>query len=197
MNFDNEYYLMERENNEHNPLFTMDDECTVGYDAFHGNYPVRLGENDHLIYTMKPPIPEQPQLADYLVTPRPIIDVKIKQILESITLSGCQYFPTSVRFDGKLHDNYYFWHIYLEIACLHMARSNTKQIGSRLTVRAISLDETILNHISESGCWVFRLAESTSRILVHESVVEKVMAINPTGIRFIRVDEWNIGSAFR
>ena len=158
---------------------------------------MKLADDDHLIFTMNPPFPDQPQLADYMGTPSPIIGEKIKQVLETITITGSQYFPASVRFGGKLHKNYYFWHIYLEIACLHMDRSEVKQRRASLSIRTISLDETILNRISESGRWVFRLAESTSRILVHERVVEKVMAIKPTGIRFIRVDQWNIGSAFR
>jgi len=105
MSLDTKYYVMEGENNEHYPSFTMDDECTVGYDAFHGNYPVELEEDDDLIYTMDVPIPEQPQLADYLITPRPIIDEKIKQVLASITLAASQYFPAKVRFDGKLYDH--------------------------------------------------------------------------------------------
>ncbi|NOY71219.1 MAG: hypothetical protein GXP14_02400 [Gammaproteobacteria bacterium] len=200
MSLDTEYYVLEGENNEHAPLFGTDGESTVGYSAFDSIYPVTLEKDDHLIFAMDAPIPEQPQLADYLETPDPIIDEKIKKVLDSITLAGSQYFPASVRFDGKLHDNYYFWNIYLEIACLHKERSKydwDKEDPDFYTVEAISLDEVILNRISESGRWVFRLRESTSRILVHESVVEKVMAIKPTGIRFICVDEWNIGSAFR
>jgi len=197
MSLDTEYYVLESENNEHYPILGIDPQCTVGYDTFHGAYPVRLEESDHVIFAMDAPVPEQPQLADYLVTPKPIIEEKIKQVLEAITIAGSQYFPASVRFEGKLHDNYYYWHIYLKITCLHMARSEVKQRRASLSIRTISLDETILNRISESGRWVFRLAESTSRILVHERVVEKVMAIKPTGIRFIRVDQWNIGSAFR
>jgi len=200
MTLDTEYYVLESENNEHYPLLGIDSESTVGKATFYRPEPVKLEDDDHLVFAMDAPIPEQPQLSSYLVTPCPVIDEKLKQVLESVMIAGSQYFPASVRFDGRLHDHYYFWHVYLEISCLHKERSEyewDEDDPDFYMVDKISLDETILNRISESGRWVFRLKESINRILVHESVVEKVMAINPTGIRFIRVDEWNIGKAFR
>jgi len=200
MSLDTEYYVMERENNEHYPILGMDSKSTVGGDTFDGSFPVKLQEDDHLIFAMDAPIPDKPQLADYLGTPDPVIDEKIKQVLESIIIAGSQYFPASVHFGGQRHDHYYFLHIYLEIACLHKERSEyewDEDDPDFYMVDKISLDEAIFNRISESGRWVFRLAEAYGRILVHEHVVEKVMTIKPSGIRFIRVDQWDVGSAFR
>jgi hypothetical protein len=43
---------------------------------------------------------------------------------------------------------------------------------------------------------VFYLAENGVEQLFHKSVEEAVMAVNPEGVRFINVKDWNMGSPF-
>ena len=63
-------------------------------------------------------------------------------------------------------------------------------------VESFSLDENVLDDIELKYRLVFKLEESTDIEIYHQSVVDKIMATNPKGVRFLRVDQWTIDSAF-
>lgn len=81
MNFDQEYYVLERENNEDHFLLTWDDATTVSVDFFSIVQPVELEKGQKVIFTMDRPKPETPVLADHHAFPDPAISKKIKEAL--------------------------------------------------------------------------------------------------------------------
>jgi hypothetical protein len=58
------------------------------------------------------------------------------------------------------------------------------------------LDTTTLSKIPLKDRLCFRLGELFTHQLFHKSIVEKITETNPTGIRFIKVEDYNVGSAF-
>jgi len=85
------------------------------------------------------------------------------------------------------------------IACIDR-QSSAVSLSRRDTVLSINklvLDEKVLQEIPLVRRRVFVLTESPSVYLFHQSVVEQVLALQPEGVRFIRVDPWNDGADFR
>jgi RPA family protein len=64
------------------------------------------------------------------------------------------------------------------------------------TIDKMVLDTKILSKIPLESRRIFRLGELYTQELYHESVVEKIMAVDPTGIRFVRVEDYHTGAAF-
>ena len=196
MSYDNQYYILERENNDNFPLLDWDDERnpTDGGELADVE-PIILNEPVNLI--LGEPIPAIPELVDYHYMPPNVFSDKVADVLNSMQLHKTQLFKSRINHNGKIISGYQIFHIYNEIQCMHMERSIYKQRTSSYAVEKLSLDEEILGEIDEALRLVFRLEEKSSKELYHEKVVNEIMKVNPVGLRFIRLDEWDIGSAFR
>ena len=60
---------------------------------------------------------------------------------------------------------------------------------------ALSLNEKVLDQVPLEERLVFRLEEDPT-FLFHESVVKALEGANLSGLGFIKVKDWNIGSEF-
>lgn len=78
-----------------------------------------------------------------------------------------------------------------------LSRFKLSPYGIALSLPRLVLDEKVLQEIPLERRQVFRLKESTSTHVFHQSVVEKVAALQPEGLRFIRVDKWSDSAAFQ
>ena len=63
-------------------------------------------------------------------------------------------------------------------------------------IDSLSLDENILDEIPEEERMIFGLKEKAAMILYHEKIVKALEAAEVTGVRFVKVKDWNVGSAF-
>ncbi len=120
------------------------------------------------------------------------------KVLEPLGIHRLQFVPADVQVKGATF-RYWYVHVFNEIACMDRQRSvfTLSPNGWVGDVERLVLDETVLAEIPIEKRLVFRLEEYTSSISSSSSIVEKVMAIKPEGLRFFRVDQWNDGSAFR
>ena len=196
MSFDNQYFILERENNDNYPLLEWDEVRNSLEDGIFADLEeLRIEEPINLV--LGEPVPDSPQLVDYHYLPPDVFSDKVAEIIREMALFKTQLFPARITHKDKVMEGYYIFHIFNEIECMHMERSIYKKRASSYAIEKLSLNEELLSKFEEKQRLVFRLEEKPSKKLYHQKVVDKIMKVNPVGLRFIRLDEWDIGSAFR
>jgi len=198
MNYDKEYYIIERENNDNYPILDWDEERNPegsSSSIFSFDEPIDdLGYIANLI--IADPVPEHPELVDYHYMPPDVFSEKSLSNIKDLNINTAQLIPAKIWLNNVKHEEYSIFHIYEEIDCMHIERSQYKEKAMMFFIEKLSLDESILDEIKLENRLVFMLGEEPSTKIYHQSIVDKIMATNPKGVRFIRIDEWNIGSAF-
>jgi hypothetical protein len=164
--------------------------------------PYPLDGIDKIEFRFWEPYPKNPNMADYLVRNGGdgVLSEKLYNILSSLNIEGLQLIPATITDprSNVVYERYYFPHIYNYIECLDRNESvYTLDVLDMIeTIDKMVLDTKILSKIPLESRRIFRLGELYTQELYHESVVEKIMAVNPTGIRFVRVEDYHTGSAF-
>ena len=187
-----EYYKVTISNTEDVPLISEDDDCPIYL------YKKVAIENPKLMqFKLAEPIPRKPVLADYLSTPSSVVSKKIFNVLEPLKIYGIQLLPAKIRGkDNKLVSGYWAIHIFNNIKCVDKKLSDCKIEDGLGYVNKIVLDKKVLKKIPLKERLIFRLEEDRAYQLFHASIVEKIMAVNPTGVKFTDIEKWNDGSYF-
>ena len=168
-----------------------------------GNYneifrpkPVDTGEKRILRFS--PPIPSKPQFGDYhyLAVHAPVISERLKKVLEALNIEEVQFLPTVIldKTDNE-HEGYYILHTYKEIRCLDKAKSKWEKGDfdeeSTSEIDKLVLDNEILDTIPLEKRLMFGLWENRTYLVFHQSVIEKILEISPTGIRVYPISEYD------
>jgi len=190
MSLSNDYFVLIRENNDDYPLVT--------WIVYHREFmlphpvssqpPVRLKVSD--------PVPRNPQFVDYHEGSIVIVSEKVKSTLDGI--HGVQLVPATLD-TSSVKLPYYILHVWKEIAAIDRPKSDCDfdDDGDMIRdVRSLTLSESVLWSIPLEERKVFLLPESTSTQLVHKTIVDKVLATNPVGLRFLPLASWNSNSSF-
>ena len=190
-NYNEEYYIIGMSNN--------------------GSYPHLDGENRGMEYYYKReaiekpkkmkfklgyPIPRKPKMVDYHPTPYTVISPKIQEIIESFNLKGVQLLPLVIKGkNDELYKDYKLIHIYNIIPALDKGKSDFKWVSNlniANPIRRLRLKEKVLDEISLDDRLLFRLEENTVFELYHKKIVDTIMATNPEGLQFTKVEDWHI-----
>ncbi|MEM9101625.1 MAG: DUF1629 domain-containing protein [Pseudomonadota bacterium] len=192
-----EYYVMGRENNDNHPLFSWDQNSG----KFGLGKPIETQEPVKL--RLGEPISPNFQWVDFHKLPDPVFSKRIMDVLAPMHLYGTQLIPAKVRNpNGGPFDeprDYWFMHVWNRIACLDKERSKirTNSRGNRIfAIDKLFLNEKTLEHVELKQRLVFELAEKLSVLLVHESVKDAILSVNPVGCRFFKASEWNTAIVF-
>lgn len=189
-----DYYVITISNEESIPLLTEDDE---GPRYFHKKMEI---ENPELMkFKIGLPIPKKPMMADYLSTPDSVISKNIYRVLEPLKIKGIQLIPAVVRDQkrDKLYEDYWAMHIINRIKCVDVDLSDCEiQKRTLAYVKKIVLDKKVLKEIPLEDRLIFRLEEDISYQLFHKSIVDAILSVTPTGVRFIAIEDYNDGSLF-
>jgi hypothetical protein len=163
------------------------------------NHP--LNNIDVVEFTLDEPYPTKPVMVDF--HDDGIIDVfseKVCQILFPLNIKGIQLVPAVISNpkNKDIYDHYYYLHIYNHINCLDTQNSDctVSRAGTVRLIRKMVLDITVLAKISLEERLIFRLGELYTHQLFHKSIVDKIMESKPSGIRFVKVEDYHLGSAF-
>lgn len=145
------------------------------------------------------PVPRNPIMVDHHELPQPVFSPRIKEALEPLNVHGVQFIPADVMVKAEDVRPYWIAYVYNWIACMDRQLSTFKMTshGLILSLPKLVLDEKVLQEIPLERRSVFRLKETPSTHVFHESMVEKVLALQPEGLRFIRVDRWSDSAAFQ
>lgn len=182
-----EYYIVLWSDDDDIPRLVENDDCP---EYLYAAKPIEKPEL--MQFDLGDPIPRKPKMTDYLTSPKPVVSKKIYDVLEPMKIEGIQLLPAIIHGkDEHIFDNYWAVHIYNIIKCVDTKLSKCKIGNARLSkVEKIVLDKNILNQIPLNKRLIFRLKEDTSYELFHVSIMNAIMKVNPTGIRFIKIEEW-------
>jgi len=129
-----------------------------------------------------------------------MLSKKIADILRGLNLYNVDYLNASLT-DKKSNTNYdyYVLHIRNHIECLDKERSSwtppAYDPNEVMDIKSMCLDLDRLEKVPLEKRLLFRLKESITYILYHESLVDAIIKANPTNMRFVSVEAWhsNIG----
>ena len=138
----------------------------------------------------------KPLLGDFHSSPIPVYIQRAKEIIEQFSLKGNQFFPITITHKDSKFEDYFILHCHHKVRCMHKERSEFQKEGRLYFIDSLSLDENVLDEIPEEERMIFVLKEKAAMILYHENIVKALEAAEITGVRFVKVKDWNIGSAF-
>jgi len=189
MSLNDDYLVLARENNDSYPLVTW-----VNY---HREFmlPEPVVEQPPVRLRISDPVPHNPQFVDYHEGSIRIVSEKVKLALGGIV--GVQLVPATFE-TGKIKLPYYILHSWKRIKCTDRLKSDCDfdEYGDISEVRRLALSEPILAPIPLEDRMIFLLGELPSTRMFHKSVVEKVLATNPVGLRFLSLLTWDSNSDF-
>ncbi|MDR2924541.1 MAG: hypothetical protein LBU76_01050 [Azoarcus sp.] len=147
------------------------------------------------------PKPKKPELVNF----HSVADVlafenSLYAILEPLELYNVQFIPASIEVKkGTGIDGYWLMHNYNHVECMDLEKSDC-EISPRTEkvswIRKIVLSPEKLSKVPLEKRLFFRMKEDYPTHLVHKSVVDKIMAINPKGVKFTPVETWKQGMQF-
>jgi len=186
-----EYYLIDRENNDNYPLLEQDDDCPS-----YQHIKEYIENPEIMEFYLGDPVPRKPQMVDYHSMPYSIVSEKIYNVLNNLKINGIQLIPSVITGKKKeKYDNYWYIHIYNRYAAMDRKNSRYNWVESIKVANPIMklfLDNKYLKTISLEDRLVFRLQENSTKQLYHKSVVDAIMATEPIGIRFVKVEDYHI-----
>jgi hypothetical protein len=185
-----EYYIIDSENNDNYPLFSWDQRSSL----FRNNVaPVVIEEPIKL--RLGEPIPTNIEWADYHSAPDSVVSHLIADVLRPLNIYGIQLVPAKVRHPKDPFCGikvYWFVHIWNDIACLDKDKSELElfEDGDVFGIDKLVLNEAELEKIELKHRLFFQLSEKKSTRLVHQSVKDVIESVNPKGCRFFKATEW-------
>jgi hypothetical protein len=156
-------------------------------------------DNQPIQLRLGSPVPKDPLMVDYHSLPRPVVSQRVRDVLAALPLASAQLVPADVRVRGDDVRRYYLVHVYQWIAAVHRERSvlDVSERGRVVGIRRLVLDMEKIEQVPLEDRLVFRLAESVSVHLFHESVVSAVLALQPEGLRFTPANSWSDSAGFK
>ncbi|BCE02016.1 imm11 family protein [Marinicellulosiphila megalodicopiae] len=193
-NFNEEYYLILRENNDYYP--TIDGFLQPRYRGMKVNNEDPVCVNLNLALTNG----KKDQFVDYHSSGGDSICSKaFVDFIISLGTGGVQFLEgTHGTIVEKLKLKYFYMHVYRRIRCIDQKKSDLDidETGYIDSIKSISIDAEILNKIPLEERQIFFLDESAYIKLFHQSIVEKIQATDMKGFQFVKVKDWSIHSAF-
>lgn len=128
-----------------------------------------------------------------------VFSEKIKSVLdEYMPIKGLQFVPTIIKEDNHKFTNFYIPNIYQTFSSFDEELSDCEEIDDDdwENIKKIVLNKEVLTSIPLKDRLVYVAKEDSQFRLYHESIVDIIKSVNPIGMRFIPIQEWNPGVAF-
>lgn len=192
-----EYYLMKRRGNKPFPLVVADmrSDHTNLYigDNFSEYHEKPIPDPRTMEFGFRAPIPRKPVIGDYFAAAGDgVVSRKIADVLLPMDINGIQLVPAQVMSNkGELYEDLFYIHIYHYIKAMDTERSDFElnEYGIYF-IDSFVLDEKVLTEVPLEERLVFKLRENGTMCLYHRSVVDAIMATEPEGVQFIKVEDW-------
>jgi hypothetical protein len=197
--YDEEYFIITRENIDSYPLVCIDEDELSEYKS--GGMFASPGPliQDGYVYPVKlnEPIPESPELVDFHRRPYMFSYRVIKDVAQRHDMPGVQWLPAYIDHNGTRFNDYVIMHVYKKIKCMDMEYSEYDEYDDdAYDIDKLVLDEKVLGSLDLNERLIFKLKEKTSLIFMHESIVNQIMQHNPKGVRFVKSKDWHVGVGF-
>jgi hypothetical protein len=194
MKYDDIYYIAMK--TPPRAIFRFTEECEDEAEDIYAFGPVEIKQK--LTMQVKKPIPKKLELSDYHKAGRPVFSKKAADIIKGGFLGINQLFYADLVHKGVTYPDFFVFKPNIELEVMHEERSTYSKSSSGLNyfIDKLSLDENKLDKIQKDQRWIIKLKEKASMILYHEELVFKFKEAEITGVRFVKVKDWNTGTAF-
>ncbi|MDR2890026.1 MAG: hypothetical protein LBV18_00180 [Alistipes sp.] len=189
-----EYYLIERDGKYASPLLMNDDEFDEDGTMFLRNMEkVEEGTTVHLAFMKSP---QKPDMTDYLWLSggRSVFSKKIYDILKDTAVKDFQLVSAIIKDPkGNEYSDYWIAGIYREFAFLSEEESefDSKTSSGRWSgIEKMVINEEEMAKVPLAERLIYVGKESSAYVFYHKSIVDAIMSVNPTGVRFVRVEDW-------
>jgi hypothetical protein len=120
-----------------------------------------------------------------------VVSPKLYSILNNIKIEGIQYIPVTLLEDNQpKYTDFIYAHTYNYLSVLSVKKSrfqehNGIEISNNLL--EIKFNNKILSKIPLVNRLIFRFPLMRTYFIFHQSIVEKILPINPIGVQFIQL----------
>jgi hypothetical protein len=191
---DFDYYLIGRDGNFTSPLLMNDDKKNSGATEFLDRMQEVDGK-EPIYLVFNPPIPKKPAMTDYLYLQcRAVFSKKIYNVLKDTDIKDFQLVSSIITDNkGEEYSDYWIAGIYREFAFLDEAESeffNTSSDGHWIGIEKMVINKELMSKVPLKDRLIYVGKESSAYVYWHKSIVDIIMSVEPTGVRFTSVDEW-------
>lgn len=143
-----------------------------------------------------PPVPKKAVYQDWYSSPRITVTKKVADIFKQVGLYNNQLFEARIVHKGEVEPDIFMFKCNTEIMLMHHDRSSFSYEEGLYFIDSLSLNEAVLDKIEEDKRLILLMDEKAHMMLFHERMVKALEAAEVTGVRFEKVKDWNVGSAF-
>lgn len=174
---DFEYYFMESKEDQAYPMIDLLDEYGEIIEA-------QLGD----------PLPRRPILADYLTGAKDFVTKKIADVMLDMNMEGVRIVPIELsdQKGGYIEDYYCIYVDDNTYEALDKEKSDYEydEECDMYYINEYVLDREVLKKIPLNKRLGWRLLEDPGIYLYHKSVIDEIKKLNPTGVEFINIEEY-------
>ena len=174
---DFEYYFMESKEDQAYPMIDLLDEYGEIIEA-------QLGD----------PLPRRPILADYLTGAKDFVTKKIADVMLAMNMEGVRIVPIELsdQKGGYIEDYYCIYVDDNTYEALDKEKSDYEydEECDMYYISEYVLDREVLKKIPLNKRLGWRLLEDPGIYLYHKSVIDEIKKLNPTGVEFINIEEY-------
>ena len=174
---DFEYYFMESKEDQAYPMIDLLDEYGEIIEA-------QLGD----------PLPRRPILADYLTGAKDFVTKKIADVMLAMNMEGVRIVPIELsdQKGGYIEDYYCIYVDDNTYEALDKEKSDYEydEECDMYYINEYVLDREVLKKIPLNKRLGWRLLEDPGIYLYHKSVIDEIKKLNPTGVEFINIEEY-------
>ncbi|MCX8745840.1 hypothetical protein J3U68_10545 [Snodgrassella sp. B3882] len=172
-----EYYFMQSKSDAAYPMIDLLNEHAEIIEA-------QLGD----------PLPRRPVLADYLTGAKDFVTKRVAQVMMSMNMEGVRISPIKLadRKGGYIDDYYVIFVDDNTYEALDKTNSEYEydEECEFYFIEKIVLDKEALAKIPLNKRLGWRLDEDPGTYLYHESVINEIKKLQPTGVEFIHLDDY-------
>ena len=188
-----EYYIIDRAGDKAYPLIGPEDDSR--HTMMYTMSKTRIENPELTHFKFRDPIPKKPVIGDYFPSPESIVSSKIADVLNAMHITGIQLIPAEIETNtGDILKDYFYIHIYNHLKAVDREKSEYTEDDYDpdllLWIESLELDKNVLKNVPLVERLVFKLYEDSSIHLYHKTVVDAIMAVNPEGVSFTKVEDW-------
>lgn len=196
--YNDEYFFVMRDQSSRFPSLILDDVDNHYSIKMLQARPLECISPLHLKFNRPP---RKPIMADFhrLNAPTSVVTEKLKIVFESLDLNYIQLLPVLIRDKSDdIIEGYHILKVFNSVECVDMEKSEyeTMLSGDILAFNKLVLDNEKLDQIPLKDRLIINLAEHSTSVLYHISVVERILETAPTGLVVYRVSKWDSEAPF-
>lgn len=129
-------------------------------------------------------------LDTFAVFSQKVCDALIKN---KVSVNDLQLINAVVSINAEEYNDFTIAYVHRKLKTFDEELSDVKRKsrdGRWISIKKIILDKNILSQIPLEDRLTYKSAEYSSLKLYHESIVDIIKSVNPTGVRFTPIEEW-------